>query len=61
MTPDSVGLFELALLAIVYLGDALLDSTPLIIIAAGALALSIGVIAWPLNPPSKRGGGRGFV
>lgn len=61
MTGDSIGLFEILLLMLAGAEDALVNSYPLIVLSAGALALSIGVIAWPINPQPKKGNDRGVL
>ena len=53
---------DLSLLALAFVADAILESAPLIMLMAGALALSIGVIAWPPGSPApKPGGENGFI
>ena len=52
---------DLSLLAFAFVADALIDAAPLIMIAAGALALSIGVLTIPLPSEKTEGSDRGLV
>ena len=61
MTALGSSIADIALLVLAFVADVIVDSTPLIVLALGALALSIGVIAWPLERAKKDGGGRGFI
>jgi hypothetical protein len=49
-----------AAILIALLADLLIDESPMIMFALGALAITIGVLAMPMGVTEKKGSDRGF-